>query len=241
MNSPGEHILWQERRVKKWDYLDRNGHCSLVLWFTGLPASGKSTLACRVEEALFAKGWYTYLLDGDNVRHGLNSDLGTSITDRREDVRRAGETARLFVDAGVVVLTAFASPFQEERDRVRALFAAGEFVEIYLKCDQPLCEARDPKGLYRKARAGLLPGFTGVDLPYEEPRNPELTIDTGSLDIPNCVSRILEYTTTLETLRQERHHSQRQLRVERRVRPRVDEQRQQPLDESSFPYCSFSL
>jgi len=213
MDTP---VPWQERRLKKWDYLDRNGHCSLVLWFTGLPASGKSTLACRVEEALFAKGWYTYLIDGDNMRHGLNSDLGYSATDQREIVRRAGELARLFVDAGVVVLASFISPFQEDRDRVRALFAAGEFVEIYLQCDQAICEARDPKGLYRKARAGRLADFPGIDTPYEEPADPELTVDTAALDIPSAVTRIIEYTTILDTLRQQRHHEQRRTRVELR-------------------------
>jgi adenylylsulfate kinase len=165
----------------------------MVLWFTGLSGSGKSTLAHRVEEVLFNKGWYTYILDGDNVRHGLNGDLGFSENDRRENIRRIGEVAKLFVDGGVVVLAAFISPYREDRDRVRALFEEGEFVEIYVECDLKTCERRDPKGLYRKARAGELPDFTGIDSPYEEPLNPELVIGTGWLDITDSVNRVVDF------------------------------------------------
>jgi adenylylsulfate kinase len=187
------NITWYERRLTKSDYRQRNGHSSMVLWFTGLSGSGKSTLAHRVEEVLFNKGWYTYILDGDNVRHGLNGDLGFSENDRRENIRRIGEVAKLFVDGGVVVLAAFISPYREDRDRVRALFEEGEFVEIYVECDLKTCERRDPKGLYRKARAGELPDFTGIDSPYEEPLNPELVIGTGWLDITDSVNRVVDF------------------------------------------------
>jgi adenylylsulfate kinase len=195
------NITWYERRLTKSDYRRRNGHSSMVLWFTGLSGSGKSTLAHRVEEVLFKKGWYTYILDGDNVRHGLNGDLGFSENDRRENIRRIGEVAKLFVDGGVVVLAAFISPYREDRDRVRALFDEGEFVEIYVECDLKTCERRDPKGLYRKARAGELPDFTGIDSPYEEPLNPELVIGTGWLDITDSVNRVVDYLERHEALK----------------------------------------
>jgi len=187
------NITWQERRLSKEDYRRRNGHGALVLWFTGLSGSGKSTLAHLVEEMLFEQGWYTYLLDGDNIRHGLNGDLGFSEQDRRENIRRIGEVARLFVDAGVVVLAAFISPYREDRDRVRALFGPDEFIEIYLNCALTTCEERDPKGLYKKARAGELPDFTGIDSPYQEPLEPELTLDTGSMGVRESVRRITRY------------------------------------------------
>jgi adenylylsulfate kinase len=195
------NITWYERRLTKSDYRQRNGHSSMVLWFTGLSGSGKSTLAHRVEEVLFNKGWYTYILDGDNVRHGLNGDLGFSENDRRENIRRIGEVAKLFVDGGVVVLAAFISPYREDRDRVRALFEEGEFVEIYVECDLKTCERRDPKGLYRKARAGELPDFTGIDSPYEEPLNPELVIGTGWLDITDSVNRVVDFLERHEAMK----------------------------------------
>jgi len=187
------NVTWYERRLTKDDYRKRNGHNSAVLWFTGLSGSGKSTLAHLVEERLFEKGWYTYILDGDNVRHGINGDLGFSETDRRENIRRIGEVSKLFTEAGVLVLAAFISPYRQDRDRVRALFEPREFIEIYLKCDLSTCEERDPKGLYRKARAGELPDFTGIDSPYEEPRNPELIVDTGKMGIEESVESILNY------------------------------------------------
>ena len=193
MKKSSTNVTWQERRLCKEDYRLRNGHRSLVLWFTGLSGSGKSTLAHLVEERLFAKGRYTYLLDGDNVRHGINGDLGFTEADRRENIRRIGEVAKLFVDAGVIVLAAFISPYREDRDRVRALFAPGEFIEIHVDCQLDICEQRDPKGLYRKARAGELPDFTGIDSPYEEPLSPELTVETGELDVEGSVDRVLEY------------------------------------------------
>lgn len=187
------NVTWQHRRLSKADHRLRNGHTSTLLWFTGLSASGKSTLAHHVEEILFAKGCYTYVLDGDNIRHGLNGDLGFSEQDRRENIRRIGEVAKLFVDAGVVVLAAFISPFQEDRARVRALFEPDEFIEIHVRCDLAICEQRDPKGLYRKARAGELQDFTGIDSPYEEPQTPELTVDTGRFDISDSVHHVIKY------------------------------------------------
>ncbi|ABQ27981.1 adenylyl-sulfate kinase [Geotalea uraniireducens] len=193
MAENGLNIVWHSRSLTKADYYDRNGHRPLVVWFTGLSGSGKSTLAHAAEEALFKKGCYTYILDGDNMRHGLNSDLGFSEADRRENIRRIGEVAKLFVDAGIVVLAAFISPYQEDRDRVRALFEPAEFIEIYVKCDLDTCESRDPKGLYRKARAGQLPQFTGIDSPYEEPQAPELVIDTCRLGVEESVAAIIRF------------------------------------------------
>jgi adenylylsulfate kinase len=193
VNIRSSNVTWQERRLSKADYRLRNGHTSTLLWFTGLSASGKSTLAHQVEEILFAKGWYTYILDGDNVRHGLNGDLAFSEQDRRENIRRIGEVAKLFVDAGVVVLAAFISPYADDRKKVRELFEPGEFVEIHVKCDLVVCEQRDPKGLYRKARAGELHDFTGIDSPYQEPQTPELVINTGELDIAESVNRVVVY------------------------------------------------
>ena len=193
MHRKKHDIVWHHRTLTKGDYRTRNGHGSMVLWFTGLSGSGKSTISHAVEEVLFRRGWYTYILDGDNMRHGLNSDLGFTPEARRENIRRIGEVARLFVDAGVVVLAAFISPYAEDRDRVRALFEPGEFIEIHVKCDLAICERRDPKGLYAKARAGALPDFTGIDSPYEVPRSPELVVDTGVLDIDASVAAVLDY------------------------------------------------
>jgi adenylylsulfate kinase len=193
MEKRSSNISWHERRLSKEDYRQRNGHDSAVIWFTGLSGSGKSTLAHLVEEKLFEKGMYTYILDGDNIRHGLNGDLGFSEADRRENIRRIGEVAKLFSDAGVVVLVAFISPYRQDRDRVRSLFEPGEFLEIYVKCALRTCEERDPKGLYKMARSGKLPDFTGIDSPYEEPLDPELIVDTGAADIGRCVANILNF------------------------------------------------
>ncbi|HWI41351.1 MAG TPA: adenylyl-sulfate kinase [Verrucomicrobiae bacterium] len=189
----GRDITWHASSVAKGDYRARNGHGSLILWFTGLSASGKSTISTGVHEALFRRGWHTYVLDGDNIRHGLNSDLGFSDADRRENIRRIGEVAKLMVDAGVVVLAAFISPFREDRDRVRRLVEEGEFVEVYVKCDIDTCESRDPKGLYAKARRGEIPHFTGISSPYEEPLDPEIVLDTARLDREQAVQEVLDY------------------------------------------------
>ena len=167
------------------------GHGSCVLWLTGLSGSGKSTIATEVERILLDRGVHTYILDGDNVRHGLSADLGFSDEDRTENIRRIGEVTKLFIDAGIVVLTAFISPFREDRDRVRSLIGPGEFFEIYTKCPLEVCETRDPKGLYAKARTGEISDFTGIDSPYEAPLNPELVLDTGELSVEECVQRIV--------------------------------------------------
>jgi len=193
MNRPkSENITWSEAIVSREDRERRQGHRGAVLWFTGLSSSGKSTLARLVEKQLFERGCRTYILDGDNVRHGLNRDLGFSPADREENIRRIGEVAKLFVDAGVIVLTAFISPYRADRDRNRALLPAGEFVEIWCRCAVEECERRDPKGLYKKARAGLIPEFTGISAPYEEPLAAEVVLDTDQLSPHACVQRILD-------------------------------------------------
>ncbi len=167
------------------------GHGSCVLWLTGLSGSGKSTIAAEVERILLTRGVHTYVLDGDNVRHGMCADLGFSDEDRSENIRRIGEVTKLFVDAGSVAITAFISPFREDRDRVRSLLSPGEFFEIFTKCSLEVCEDRDPKGLYAKARAGKISDFTGIDSPYEGPLNPELVLDTGELSRDDCVKRVV--------------------------------------------------
>jgi bifunctional enzyme CysN/CysC len=169
-----------------------NGHTSKVLWFTGISGSGKSTVANAFEKALHEKGIRTYILDGDNVRHGLNNDLGFTDADRVENIRRVAEVAKLMVDAGVVVLTAFISPFRSERRMARERFAADEFVEIFVDTPLEVAEARDPKGLYKKARRGEIPNFTGIDSPYEAPENPEIRISTESDDVDTLVQQLLE-------------------------------------------------
>ena len=185
------HITPHKSLVTPGDRRRAFGHGSCVLWLTGLSGSGKSTIAHAVEKQLLDRGVHACVLDGDNVRHGLNSDLGFSDADRSENIRRIGEVARLFAEAGMVAITAFISPFREDRDRVRSLLPGGMFLEIYLKCPLALCEERDPKGLYAKARAGEVADFTGIDSPYEEPLNPELVINTGELTEEECVGKVV--------------------------------------------------
>ena len=187
-----KNIVWQQSDVKKEDREKRSGHKGVILWFTGLSGSGKSTLAHAVENALFKCGHHTYVLDGDNIRYGLNKDLGFSPKDREENIRRIGEVARLFVQANVITLTAFISPYRKDREQARAI-AAGGFVEIYVKCALDVCEQRDPKGLYKKARAGQIPEFTGISAPYEEPDKAELVIDTAQLNLEQSALKVLEY------------------------------------------------
>ncbi len=181
-----EHLMSHEVRAQK------QGHNGGVFWFTGLSGSGKSTLAMAVEKELFEKGFRTYVLDGDNVRHGLNSDLGFSPEDRAENIRRIGEVAGLMADSGLIVIASFISPYREDRARARTASPA-HFHEIYVSADLSVCEGRDPKGLYKKARAGEIAQFTGIDSPYEEPQNPEMVVDTGGNDIDSCVGQILRY------------------------------------------------
>ena len=189
--SGDPNILWHKASVDRGMRESRLGHQSSILWFTGLPGSGKSTIANMVNAALYAEGLTAYTLDGDNIRHGLCRDLGFSDADREENIRRIGEIAKLFVDAGVIVLTAFVSPFRSDRERVRMLVANGDFIEIYCTADLSICEQRDPKGLYAKARAGLIKNFTGISSPYEAPETPELSLDTGSRDPSECVEAVL--------------------------------------------------
>jgi adenylylsulfate kinase len=168
-----------------------NRHKSVILWFTGLSGAGKSTLAHAVEERLHQLECHTFVFDGDNVRHGLCGDLGFSQEDRTENIRRIGEMVKLFLEAGVIVLTAFISPFRRDRQRVRSLVSEGDFIEIYCNCPLDVCEGRDKKGLYRRARAGEIKEFTGVSSPYEAPENPDLVLDTSALSLEECVERVV--------------------------------------------------
>jgi adenylylsulfate kinase len=187
------NIVWHHSTVTRAARAHQRGHRSAILWFTGLSGAGKSTLANAVNSALFEQGLACYVLDGDNIRHGLCNDLGFSDADREENIRRIGEVSKLFLDAGVVVLTAFVSPFRADRDRARALVEAGDFIEIHCAADLGVCEQRDTKGLYAKARAGEIKEFTGISSPYEAPEKPELRIDTGSQNLEACVQQVLTH------------------------------------------------
>src|SRR5262252_9185542 len=174
------NVTWHDHTVSKAERWQLSGHKGAILWFTGLSASGKSTVANTVDHKLHSLGKRSFVLDGDNIRMGLNKNLGFSAEDRAENIRRIGEVAKLFASAGVVAITAFISPYRADRNAVRALLEPGEFIEIFVDTPLSVCEARDPKGLYKKARAGQLEGFTGIDDPYEEPLQPELTLDATS-------------------------------------------------------------
>ncbi|MCY7784443.1 MULTISPECIES: adenylyl-sulfate kinase [unclassified Bacillus (in: firmicutes)] len=186
-------IVWHEASITKEEYQKKNKHKSSILWLTGLSGSGKSTIANAAARELFEQGYQVIVLDGDNIRHGLNKDLGFSDEDRKENIRRIGEVAKLFVQQGTIVITAFISPFREDREQVRQLVEAGEFHEVYIKCDLDICEQRDPKGLYKKARNGEIPFFTGIDSPYEEPEAPELVLDSGQHDREACKNQLIEF------------------------------------------------
>lgn len=186
-----ENIVWHRSTIGREQRERQNGHRSIALWFTGLSGSGKSTLANAVEERLWLANCRTFVLDGDNVRHGLCSDLGFSRSDREENMRRIGEMTRLFMEAGIIVLTAFISPFRADRERVRRLVGEDRFLEIYCRCPLEVCEQRDVKGLYRRARAGEIPEFTGLSSPYEEPDSPALTVDTATLPLGACVDDVV--------------------------------------------------
>nr|WP_206702139.1 adenylyl-sulfate kinase [Bacillus vallismortis] len=186
-------IVWHEASITKEEYQQKNKHKSSILWLTGLSGSGKSTIANAAARELFEQGYQVIVLDGDNIRHGLNKDLGFSDEDRKENIRRIGEVAKLFVQQGTIVITAFISPFREDREQVRQLVGAGEFNEVYIKCDLDICEQRDPKGLYKKARNGEIPFFTGIDSPYEEPEAPELILDSGQHDREACKNQLIEF------------------------------------------------
>ncbi|MEH7381882.1 adenylyl-sulfate kinase [Bacillus sp. JJ1533] len=195
-----QHIIWHQSTVTKQDRQQQNQHKSCVIWFTGLSGSGKSSLANALDQVLFSKKIQSYVLDGDNIRHGLNAGLGFSKEDRKENIRRIGEVSKLFVDSGQIISTAFISPFREDRNQVRNLFPHGEFIEVYVKCPISICENRDPKGLYKKARNGEISDFTGISSPYEEPDHPELVIETDQLTISQSVERIIDYLKQKEIL-----------------------------------------
>jgi len=186
-----QNTIWHEPTVLRPQREAQNGHGSCILWFTGLSGAGKSTLAHALEERLYQLGKRTYVLDGDNIRKGLCGDLGFSDEDRTENIRRIGEVAKLMIDAGLIVMTAFISPFRRDRQVARDLVEGNDFIEVF--CDAPLnvCEKRDVKGLYKKARAGEIPEFTGISSSYEEPESAEIALDTGSMDIDACVDELL--------------------------------------------------
>lgn len=187
------NLTWHTASVSKEERRKKNDYHSFVLWFTGLSASGKSTVANAVARKLFEKNIGNYVLDGDNIRHGLNKDLGFSESDRTENIRRIGEVAKLFIDQGTIVLTAFISPFRADRKQVRDILEQGEFIEVFVQCPIEECEKRDPKGLYKKARTGEIKQFTGVDSPYEKPTEAELVVETHRHSTEQCAEQIISY------------------------------------------------
>lgn len=188
-----ENTVWHPQQVTKADRAELKGQRPCLLWYTGLSGSGKSTVANAVDDLLFARQCHTYLLDGDNVRHGLNGDLGFSDEDRVENIRRISQVSKLFVDSGLIVSTAFISPFQSDRDMARGLLESGEFIEVFIDTPIDVCEQRDPKGLYKKARAGEIKDFTGIDSDYDVPANPEIHVKTAEQDIHACAMQVVNY------------------------------------------------
>jgi len=188
-----KNIVWQDTKVT---LLDREGNMKqkgLIVWFTGLSGSGKSTIAIDLEKILHRKGFFTYLLDGDNIRHGLNSDLSFSPEDREENIRRIGEVACLFLDAGLITIASFISPYRKDRDRIREKAGKGRFIEVFVDCPLEVCEQRDVKGLYKMAREGKIPDFTGISAPYENPETPEITINSSMEPVEESVEKIFTY------------------------------------------------
>ena len=193
MQEKSPNVKWHDTKVKKEDRERILKQKGLVLWFTGLSGSGKSTIAVEVEHLLNSQEYATYLLDGDNIRHGLNKDLGFSAEDRKENIRRISEVAYLFQDAGIITLATFISPFKEDRNKIRQLIPEGRFIEIYVRCSLETCEKRDVKGLYKKARDGIIKDFTGISSPYEEPENPEIILNTEKETLEESVNKVIEY------------------------------------------------
>jgi adenylylsulfate kinase len=189
----GTNLTYHPNRVSKTNKNEKYNHTSPVVWLTGLSGSGKSTVGNALEQALFERGIKTQVLDGDNIRMGLNKDLGFSDEDRKENMRRISEVAKLFSDSGTLTITAFISPFREERETCKNIIGKNNFVEIFIDADLNVCEARDPKGLYKKARAGEIPNFTGIDSPYEKPIDPDLVVSTGHYSINECVDQIIDF------------------------------------------------
>ena len=192
MTQQSSNTVWHHATVTRARRERQNGHKSVILWFTGLSGAGKSTLAHAVEERLYQLGCRTFVLDGDNVRHGLCGDLGFTDQDRQENIRRIAEVAKLMLEAGTITLTAFISPFRAERALARKLVPHGDFIEIYCNCELTICEQRDVKGLYQKARQGEIKHFTGISSPYESPEKPELIVDTGAFALEACVDQVLD-------------------------------------------------
>ena len=192
-NQKSKNITWHEGQVSREDREARLGQRGCTIWLTGLSGSGKSTVAVAAEKALSDQARHTYILDGDNIRHGLNSNLGFSPEDRTENIRRIGEVAKLFTDSGAIVFSSFISPYRADRDAVREIMGEGDFVEVYVEASVETCEARDVKGLYARARKGEIPEFTGISAPYEEPLQPELVIETGSQTVAESVAVLIEY------------------------------------------------
>ena len=191
MTKKSSNVVWHHATVTRERRERQNGHKSVILWFTGLSGAGKSTLAHATEERLHQLGCRTFVFDGDNVRHGLCSDLGFSAEDREENIRRVGEMAKLFLEAGVISLTAFISPFRKDRERVRSLVPHGDFLEVYCKCGLEVCESRDVKGLYKRARAGEIKDFTGISSPYEEPEDAEIVVETDRLSLEESTDKVM--------------------------------------------------
>ncbi|MCD7033850.1 adenylyl-sulfate kinase [Metabacillus sp. GX 13764] len=191
--AQSSNTVWHEQTVSKEQRREKNGHHSFTVWLTGLSGSGKSTIANLLSHELFNRETQVYVLDGDNIRQGLNGDLGFSEEDRVENIRRIGEVSKLFVDSGSVVVTAFISPFRDDRKQVRELLQEKEFIEVYVKCPLEECENRDPKGLYKKARSGQIKNFTGLDSPYEEPDQPEYVLETDKKSPEECTAQLLRY------------------------------------------------
>ncbi|WP_408635881.1 adenylyl-sulfate kinase [Psychrosphaera ytuae] len=189
--TKSDNVVWHQHNVSHQQRINVNGHQAAVLWYTGLSGSGKSTVANAVDQKLFERGCHTYVLDGDNVRHGLNGDLTFSDKDRVENIRRIGEVSKLFVDAGLIVSTAFISPFAVDRKMVRDLMPQGQFIEVFVDTPLEICEKRDPKGLYKKARNGEIKNFTGIDSAYDRPESPEVHLDTRGLDIEQCADAVI--------------------------------------------------
>ena len=202
VNTPkSENITWHHSFISKDDRERLLGQKGVTLWFTGLPQSGKSTLATEAEKKLFEMGHITYILDGDNIRHGLNKNLGFSPEDREENIRRIGEVANLFRQAGIINMTAFISPYRADRQNARSLANQGEFIEVFCKCALEVCERRDTKGLYKKARAGEIPEYTGISAPYEDPENPEITLQTDKESVKESVQKVIAYLEQREIIR----------------------------------------
>lgn len=195
-----DDIVWHDHKVVRSQRAENKNQKPCLLWFTGLSGSGKSTIANALDVALHNRGYHTFLLDGDNVRYGLCNDLGFSDEGRVENIRRIGEVSKLFADAGLIVLSAFISPFTSDRRLVRKLFPAGEFIEVLMDAPLETCESRDPKGLYQKARAGQIKHFTGIDSPYEAPSHPELRLDTSRMSVDDCVEALIAYLLQREMI-----------------------------------------